>query len=192
VAEPVNASITLELVDRARRNDEQAADMLFRRLRPLVLKLVRSYPSRRTSESDLCQIVFSRVFGRLCQWRGEGKFKTWVARIAINTCIKEICSDLARPELRFADLDAAQVESVQKYQDSLITEPIQEQDKSSVILESFSTLTPRDRSIIVMLYFEGRSVEEIRRATGLSAASIKVRAFRARKVLKRRLIKMLQ
>jgi RNA polymerase sigma-70 factor (ECF subfamily) len=41
-----------------------------------------------------------------------------------------------------------------------------------------------------LLYLQGRSVEEIRKITGWSAALVKVRAFRARQKMKQQLAKI--
>jgi RNA polymerase sigma-70 factor (ECF subfamily) len=47
-----------------------------------------------------------------------------------------------------------------------------------------------ERLAIDLLYLQGRSVEEIRKLTGWSAALVKVRAFRARKKMKDQLAKI--
>jgi hypothetical protein len=52
-------------VERARARDEDAARLLLDHLYPLVLKLVRAHLPRRTSEEDLAQIVFMKVFANL-------------------------------------------------------------------------------------------------------------------------------
>jgi DNA-directed RNA polymerase specialized sigma subunit len=46
------------LVKAALRNDDEAARALVRRLYPLVAKIVRAHRARRTSEEDLCQMIF--------------------------------------------------------------------------------------------------------------------------------------
>ena len=51
-------------------------------------------------------------------------------------------------------------------------------------------LKPVERLAIDLLYLQGRSVEEIRKLTGWSAALVKVRAFRARKKMKDQLAKI--
>src|SRR5438034_824232 len=53
-----------------------------------------------------------------------------------------------------------------------------------------AALKPVERLAIDLLYLQGRSVEEIRKITGWSAALIKVRAFRARQKMKDRLAKI--
>ncbi len=47
-----------------------------------------------------------------------------------------------------------------------------------------AALKPVERLAIDLLYLQGRSVEEIRKLTGWSAALVKVRAFRARQKMK--------
>jgi len=47
-----------------------------------------------------------------------------------------------------------------------------------------AVLKPVERLAIDLLYLQGRSVEEIRKITGWSAALVKVRAFRARQKMK--------
>jgi RNA polymerase sigma-70 factor (ECF subfamily) len=53
-----------------------------------------------------------------------------------------------------------------------------------------AALKPVERLAIDLLYLQGRSVEEIRKITGWSAALIKVRAFRARQKMKQQLARI--
>ena len=58
-------------VERVRQRDEDAARRLLEHLHPLVLKLVRAHRPRRTSEEDLAQMVFVKVFVKLDQYSGR-------------------------------------------------------------------------------------------------------------------------
>jgi len=53
-------------------------------------------------------------------------------------------------------------------------------------------LKPEDRLVITLLHLEGRSVEEIRDVTGWSIPLVKVRAFRARRKMKKHLDQLLK
>src|SRR4051794_14374831 len=70
---------------KVRGGDEDAARALVRRLYPTVIKLVRARPSRRTSEEDLAQIVFAKIFAKLNQFSGGVPLEHWVSRIVVNT-----------------------------------------------------------------------------------------------------------
>src|SRR5919108_5249440 len=92
------------LVEAALRHNDEAARELVRRLYSLVAKVVRAHRPKRTSEEDLCQMIFIRVFQKLSQFSGKVPLEHWVSRIAVNTCLNQIQWEKIRPELRHADL----------------------------------------------------------------------------------------
>lgn len=155
-------------------------------LYPLVLKLVRAHRPKRTSEEDLCQMIFVRIFHRLEQWSRKAPFEHWVARIAINTCLNQIEFERLRPELRYADLSVEQVTVVEQFRNNAAELPHENGSAGLELLNQLLTqLPPKDRLIISLMHLEERSVAEIRDLTGWSATVVKVRAFRARQRLKR-------
>src|SRR5882762_8924236 len=179
------------LVAAACRHDEAAARELMRRLYPLVLKLVRSHRPRRTAEEDLCQMIFIKVFQKLSQFSGKVPLEHWVSRIAVNTCLNQIQWEKVRPELRHADLspeEQAVIENLATSSDELA--PDRRFASRQLVEHLLAALKPVERLAIDLLYLQGRSVEEIRKITGWSAALIKVRAFRARQKMKQQLARI--
>src|SRR6202030_1858351 len=179
------------LVQAALRHDDEAARQLVRRLYPLVAKMVRSHLPRRTSEEDLCQMIFIKVFQKLGQFSGKVPLEHWVSRVAVNTCLSQIESERIRPELRHADLseeEQAVVENLATATDELA--PDRQFASRELIEHLFQFLKPVERLVIDLLYLQGRSVEEIHQITGLGAAAIKVRAFRARQKMRAQLAKI--
>ena len=180
-----------ELVQAALRHDDEAARELVRRLYPLVAKMVRSHRPRRTSEEDLCQMIFIKIFQKLGQFSGKVPLEHWVSRIAVNTCLSQIESERIRPELRHADLseeEQAVVENLATSTEELA--PDRQLASRQLVEHLFQFLKPVERLVIDLLYLQGRSVEEIHQITGLGAAAIKVRAFRARQKMKKHLTKL--
>jgi RNA polymerase sigma factor (sigma-70 family) len=174
------------LVQAALAHDDDAARKLVRQLYPLVAKMVRSHRPRRTPEEDLCQMIFIRVFQKLSQFSGKVPLEHWVSRIAINTCLNQIAAEKARPELRQADLseeEQAVVENLAASAEELA--PDKSFASRQLVEHLLGLLKPVERLVIDLLYLQGRSVEEIRKATGWSTSLIKVRAFRARQKMKR-------
>src|SRR5215212_4756383 len=92
------------LIQAALADDDNAARELVRHLYPLVARVVRSHRARRTAEEDLCQMIFIKLFQNLAKFSGQVPLEHWVSRIAVNTCLNQIASEKARPELRRADL----------------------------------------------------------------------------------------
>ena len=176
------------LVEAALRHDDEAASELVRRLYPLVAKIVRSHRPRRTPEEDLCQMIFIRMFQRLHQFSGKVPIEHWVSRIAVNTCLNQIESEKVRPELRYADLteeEQAVVENLATSAEELA--PDKQFASRQLVEHLLDLLKPAERLVIDLLYLQGRSIEEIRKLTGWTAALVKVRAFRARRKMKTQL-----
>jgi len=179
------------LVEAALQHDDEAARELVRRLYPLVAKMVRAHRPRRTSEEDLCQMIFIKVFQKLSQFSGKVPLEHWVSRIAVNTCLNQIAAEKVRPELRQADLteeEQAVVENLAASSDEL--SPDRRFASRQLVEHLLDLLKPVERLVIDLLYLQGRSVEEIRKITGWSTSLIKVRAFRARQKMKNQLTKI--
>jgi RNA polymerase sigma-70 factor (ECF subfamily) len=179
------------LVQAALQHDDEAARELVQRLYPLVAKIVRAHRPRRTAEEDVCQMIFIRVFQKLSQFSGKVPLEHWVSRVAVNTCLNQIESEKVRPELRHADLseeERAVVENLAVSSDELA--PDQRFASRQLVEHLLAALKPVERLAIDLLYLQGRSVEEIRKITGWSAALIKVRAFRARQKMKAQLTRI--
>jgi RNA polymerase sigma-70 factor (ECF subfamily) len=176
------------LAKAALQRDDNAARELVRRLYPLVAKMVRSHRPRRTPEEDLCQMIFIKIFQKLPQFSGTVPLEHWVSRIAINTCLNQIQSEKVRPELRQADLseeEAAVVENLATSSEELA--PDKQVASRQLVEHLLDGLKPVERLVIDLLYLQGRSVAEIKKITGWSAALVKVRAFRARQKMKQHL-----
>jgi RNA polymerase sigma-70 factor (ECF subfamily) len=179
------------LVKAALQNDDDAARTLVRKLYPLVAKIVRSHRPRRTSEEDLCQMIFIKVFQQLSQFSGNVPLEHWVSRVAVNTCLNQIESEKVRPELRHADLsveEQAVIENLATSADELA--PDQSFASRQLVEHLLAVLKPVERLAIDLLYLQGRSVEEIHKITGWSTALNKVRAFRARQKMKEQLARI--
>ena len=179
------------LVEAALQHDDEVARELVRRLYPLVAKMVRAHRPRRTSEEDLCQMIFIKVFQKLSQFSGKVPLEHWVSRIAINTCLNQIAAEKVRPELRHADLseeEQAVVENLAASSGEL--SPDRRFASRQLVEHLLDLLKPAERLVLDLLYLQGRSVEEIRKITGWSTSLIKVRAYRARQKMKNQLTKI--
>jgi len=182
-----------DLVTRTRAGDEAAASALVAHLTPLVTRIVRSHLPRRTSEEDLVQSVLIKVFTRLDQYRGLVPLEHWVARISVNTCRHEIARESHRPELRHADLSEEQCAILDHLAEHSGDVPADHDVASRELVERMlRLLSPEDRLVVTLLHLEGRSVEEIKALTGWSGPLVKVRAFRARRKMKRHLAQLMK
>jgi RNA polymerase sigma factor (sigma-70 family) len=173
------------LINAALAHDDGAARELVRHLYPLVTKIVRAHRPRRTSEEDLSQMIFIKVFQNLSKFSGQVPLEHWVSRIAVNTCLNQIAFEKVRPEIRQADLteeESAVISQLAASAEDLA--PDKRFAARELVEHLMERLKPAERLVIDLLHLKGHSVEEVRQITGWSGPLVKVRAFRARQKMK--------
>jgi RNA polymerase sigma-70 factor (ECF subfamily) len=176
----------LAWVARVREGDEAAARILVDRLYPTIIKTVRYRLPRRTSEEDLVQAIYAKIFAHLDQFSGTVPLEHWVSRIAVNTCLNHLKHERVRPELRMSDLREEEEAIVLHL---LCTTDHLGQDQTvaarEVLEKMLARLRPDERLVITLLHLEERTVKEISRLTGWSVTLVKVKAFRSRQKMRK-------
>lgn len=175
-------------LNRMRAGDPDAARALVEALYPLVIRIVRSHLPRRAAEEDLAQDIFVKAFSKLDQYevRADVPLEHWISRLAVRTCLDALRAEKRRPELRMADLSEAESAWL-----AFVTrdEPAPAhgtaESARELLQKLLSQLSPEDRLIINLLDLQERSVSEIAALTGWSSSLVKVRAFRARRKLRK-------
>jgi len=185
VITPFDLSACLEAV---RQHDQEAARRLIEQLHPQVIRIVRSHLPRRMAEEDLAQEIFVKLFERLPQYveRPGVPFEHWLSRLAVRTCLDALRAERRRPEWRHADLSEDEL----TWLEHLVSDHVDPPAASAIgardlVHTLLGGLSPADRLVITWLDLEQKSVKEISNLTGWSAALVKVRAFRARRKLRR-------
>jgi RNA polymerase sigma-70 factor (ECF subfamily) len=93
----------------------------------------------------------------------------------------------ARPEVRLADLtedEAGVIEALAATPGEMVSSD--QVAAGELVDKLLASLRPPDRLLMRLMYLEGRNVDEISKLTGWSRALVKVRAFRARNLLRKR------
>ena len=178
----------LGCLEQVRQRDEDAARVLVERLYPLVIRIVRSHLPRRAAEEDLAQEVFVKMFTRLDQYQSRPgtPFEHWVARLAVRTCLDALKAADRRPELRWADLSEEQAAWLDfMLADQPATPEASAASARELIEQLLSRLSPDDRLVISLLDLNEKTVRKVSEMTGWSETLVKVRAFRARRKLRK-------
>ena len=175
-------------LERVRQHDQDAAVALVEALYPLVIRIVRSHCPERSDEEDLAQEIFLKLFSRLDQYEAHVgiPLEHWVSRLAVRTCFDALRAKGRRPEVRMGDLSEEQ----RAWLEFMTAEESAPSDSTAasaleLVGRLLSQLPPEDRLVISLLDLEERSVKEIAAITGWSVSLVKVRAFRARRKLRK-------
>jgi len=153
-----------ELIKKAKTGDENAAELLIKRYYSQILRYCRWHcPDIETAE-DLTQETFIRLFQRLNQYNGKGKFKSYLYTIANRLCIDESRKTRSYP--------LKNDESLVGSHDNL--HQIEDRDEIARLL---SLLSPEQKEAVFLRFSEELSFSEIARVTGcnLRTAQSRVR-----------------
>jgi RNA polymerase sigma-70 factor (ECF subfamily) len=141
-----------------------------------------------SAEEDLAQEIFMKLFDRLDRYaeRAGVPFEHWVSRLAVRTCLDSLRAKRRRPEVRWSDLGEEQ----QAWLSFMLADATPPPDAAAesareLVAKLLSQLPPADRLVITLLDLEGKAVKDIARLTGWSVTLVKVRAFRARRRLRK-------
>src|SRR3984885_8754402 len=180
-----------DLLRRWKDGDEAAAEELIRHLYPVISKIVRTHLPRRDDERDLIQEILMKTFAKLHQYKGDAPLSHWVSRLALTTCLDRLRAQKIRPEVRHADLTPDEVDA---FNAAWLTGSSPDSSNAiaarDLVDRILSHLSPEDRSLVLMVDLEGRSLQEISDATGWSISKIKMRLFRIRPQLRQMIHKL--
>ena len=185
------------LVRRLKQGDERAFQELVHTYQDRIFGLVYRMIGNRQEAEDIAQEVFISVYRGIGNYRGEGRFYTWLYRIASNTCKNRIKYLKGRNFHRASDIDetpsahtqgddGGPVVSLQ----SVVPGPeatVVGSRLERAIQHEIAQLEPEHRLLIVLRDIQGLPYAEIIRITGLQEGTLKSRLHRARLALKVRL-----
>ena len=170
------------LVERARRGDVDAFELLYRQHSGRVYALCLRLASDPLVARELTQDTFVRAWEALPKFRAEASLTTWLHRIAVNAMLERRRGERRR---------TARVSLVDDEEDaeSAIAGVVLAPDVATAIdLErAIGALPPGVRRAFVLHDVEGYTHEEIATMTGLAAGTLRAQLHRARQLLMRAL-----
>src|ERR1700720_1969959 len=78
------------LLDAAKRRDPEAFNGLVTRYGPRIFRLAQNITGNREDAEEVSQDSFTRAFLHMDSFRGDSRFYTWLARIAINQSLMKL------------------------------------------------------------------------------------------------------
>ena len=160
--------------------DSQAFRELVERHSRGLYRLAFRMTGRREDAEDVVQETFLRAHRQLHRFEARANVGTWLYRIAVNCSYDAL---RARPKREMAPLEGV-VEQATQGAETRDAAPDQNRLVFSAqvrarVAQTLDTLTPVERAAFVLRHVEGRSIDEIRRALGLSVSAAKHSVFRA-------------
>lgn len=169
-------SLDEQLMARIAGGNRLAIRVLFARFNERVYR----FALRLTDDAALAEDVVSEVFFEV--WR---KAATFEGRSQVSTWILGITRNKALDARKARSIDGWDEEAAIKVEDPTANPEAecQKKDLRAVMRKCLAQLSPTHREIVDLVYYHGKSIDEIARLTGAGQATVKTRMFYARKHL---------
>ena len=176
-----------ELVRRHLEGDEGASQTLIQRYQDMVYSLAYRMLGDGEEARDVTQEVFLNALDALPRFRGESAFSTWLHRIAANGCIARSRWRKRRRVTEIPAEDPGREAPDLSDDNPSALDLVEELERNSQLHQAVADLAEEYRMVIVLHYFQGLAYEEIAQALSVPIGTVKVRLFRAKRLLKRKL-----
>lgn len=158
----------LVLVERFLAGDTSAFEALYRRYYDKVFAIARGVLLDSDEAADAVQEIFTLVFKHLKRFDRRSRFSTWLFRVAVNRSIQEARRGRHRSK------SVALTEAAER------VAPEETPAADPRIHAVLAQLSPADRALLVLFYWEELSLNEIADSLGCNVNAAKTRLYRAR------------
>ncbi len=165
----------MELLERFAAGDLEAFEALFRlhqkEVYAWIVRIVRDHGIT----EDLTVETFWRIYRSRSRFDTAGNFRAWARRIATNAALDHLRHSRRETELP-EDLAGPAA-----------ADPAVRREARARIRKAFQTLPPKYRLVATLALIEEEPYNNIAEAAGMSVALVKVRVFRAVRMLRKKL-----
>jgi len=168
-----------ELISSSRAGDIEAFNLLVEQYQRLVYNLALRMLGNSETAEDATQDAFLSAYRAIGKFRG-GSFKSWILRIAANSCHDKM--RVAR-RARVTSLDTLLEKSGDLLLDNNAESPedyVLRRELGQFLNEGLTHLPEDQRLAVVLCDLQGLSYEEVSQATGSSLGTVKSRLNRGR------------
>ena len=152
-------------------DDQKQFSVMVRQNKNTIFTVCYMFSKDQEEVNDLFQEVLIRLWQGFDNYKGNSKERTWIYRVALNTCIS-----FERKKRRH--------NKKQVYMgDDLFGCNEHDSQQTEVLHKRITRLRPLDRAI-VLLWLEDISYEEIGSIIGITAKNVSVHLYRIREQLK--------
>jgi RNA polymerase sigma-70 factor (ECF subfamily) len=183
-----NEAAALEAAERVLSGDDGAFRVIVETYGELLAGVVgRRVPLQEVQ--DVVQDAFVRAYRALPGFRRECPLRVWLVRIAKLAAADHWRRQYRNREVSMSDFDEAGLVGVERAAaagEAVRSAEAERSDAARELVEAaMARISPEDRAVLTMTELEGKSMEEAAAELGCGISAVKVRAFRARKRLKK-------
>lgn len=173
-----------QVVRQVLRGRKEAFSLLVERYQKPIFNFIYRFYGNYELAQELTQETFLRCYQFLKSYDPERKFSTWLYTVAKNLCIDELKKQRSAREIPLDDVfPAIDARDVEGAVDRNAQVQCIRREEDFKLLEALQELPPAARTVLLLHYFQGLSYQEIGETLGLPVSTVKIRIFRAKKIL---------
>ncbi len=163
----------------------------------LVCHVVFRMVTNETDREEICQEVFIKVHQNLKVFQFKSKLSTWIGRIAYHTCVNylkkkklPLYDDFLRNDVKNGKLNSEKPDGIEGFATSvrMPDDNVIRSETMHFVYAEIEKLPPDFRAILTMFHLDEMKYAEISEVMDLPEGTVKSYLFRARKLLKERLL----
>lgn len=170
-------------IDKVKRGDSASYAFLVDRYKHMAYTIALRVMRNAEDAEDVAQEGFVKAYQQLHRFEGKSKFSTWLYTIVYRIAVTK----LEQQRVATVPIYEEMAETYPHQHQTTQLEHLQVSDQQKYIKEAIGRLPATEGLLITLYYLDEKSIREIEEITGLSESNIKVKLFRARKVLEEQL-----
>nr|WP_307992036.1 sigma-70 family RNA polymerase sigma factor [uncultured Niameybacter sp.] len=140
-----------------------------------LLRMCTLYLKDRQLAEDAVQETFIKVYEKYDTFNRTSQEKTWIMRIAINTCKNYMRSSWFKRVITGFDLETTSKEKIDV--------GLEKKEQQEVLIKEIMSMGVKYKEVILLYYYQEMSIREIAQILHIKEGTVKVRLQRARQQL---------
>ena len=167
---------------------EPAFEELVLRHRRMITGVSRRFFPNLEDAEDVAQDAFVKAFTSLDKLKDGVPFRHWLVRLTINLCLDRLRKEKRRRDKPVTHFDSDEAGWLERQLSGRSQEELDRMEGSrearELLRRVMGRVSAKDQAILKLLYGEGMQVSQVAELLGLSAVNVRVRAFRARRMVR--------
>ena len=169
----------LYYIDKVKNGDHASYAFLVNKYKDMVYSIAIKILRDADDANDIAQDCFIKAYQQIHKFEGKSKFSTWLYTIVYRTSVTKLKENKVET--------VTMGDEISEISDHLPGqfEQLQARQVKQYVQAAIQKLPQIDALLITLYYINDLPVKEIEEITGLSKPNIKIKLYRARKVLEK-------
>ena len=165
-------------------------EILIRRYNAPLYKIARSFGLNHEDAEDMMQETHLKAFLNLKLFRQESSYKTWLSRIMIRNCLRQVQKASHKNEQPASENINEEMKPLYSNSGNEMNKDMNRKEVAKLVEYSLEKIPFAYKTVFVLREMEGFSVAETAALLNISTINVKVRLNRAKTMLHKELEKL--